>query len=323
MKSIIEENEHLLIMDLWDAEYMISPVNGSKMPVRTLNLDEMRRIRETGARTVVNFVMWADLEKKEGHIEWDSIDKIIERNRKTNFKSLLMVYDLAAEYFPPEYYVQLKDGTIFNDHAKSGWSMLSPWNKQAQTVSNEFITKVMSRYAASDVEFACSFGKEGESLLPPTSECWYDPAAVESRNRTSSRTIRGWLTESLTEYFLNTQNLFSVNWVMLHRAFDWTAGNYINHFYPKLKKPINGIQWTFWPHPSLQSIIQTDIYMHSINTFVGAEWCEGIKHYGNQVPNSILQGLIVGPIHPYSGHKDLEPWMVENMSNYLKMFKDG
>ena len=321
MKSILD-GEKLIVMDV-PSEESTSPGHvGEEFASRAMTINEAKMVADAGVKTVTYFAQWHRMEKVPGQMDWSITDQILYRNRQAGLKTLFLVYSSAAEYFPPDYYQQAEDGKggvwVANNVKATAWSMLSPWNKDAQYESKKFITNFIKHYTAPDVEFGWTLCKEGETVIMPECSAWQDPHAIASRN---NQELLPWLKETLVDYWKTNQDLFPVKWMFLHRAFTWKACNFIDEMAASLAgHDIYNLQWTYWPHRMLIDTVDADTRKYGFHSYAGAEWCEGLATNGPKVKQHPLDGLIVGPIHPVSGRKGIEPWMLENMKIYLRQF---
>ena len=334
--SFLQPTDHLIIMDLW-----YEP----RTNARCLTPPELQQLRTTGAGVILNFVNWRKIETAAGVYDWSFYDQLVEAYRTAGFRTLLMVYDEAPEWFPPDWYLTFQDGTIakrVEGAGACGWSMLSPWNEEAQSVARTFINLCRFHYDAPDVQCIAGFGKEGESLLIPGAHAWFDPAAKASwrlwclqHDFKGQETdlaspallppVKEWLTASMVAYALNHHSLYREPWTCLHRAFPEDAGCFNDAIYTALNQPLWGIQWTYMSFKDVEIGKRTrrDKDTYQIKMWGGAEWVEGLRPHTPIAIAHGLQGLIVGPIHPYSGHDKIEDWMLEAMTWSLAQWPQG
>ncbi len=164
--DFLRPDDHVLLMDVWD---------------NPIPLHDLRHFRDVGVKTALHFVPWYLIETAPGVLDWTMIDAWIENDKKAGLKTLLVNNGYVPEFFPEDWYMKAHSGTVFNSVAKTGWSILSWWNRDAQKASIDFTQRVINRYKSNPtVAHVPGLGKEGETLLVPFEDTWYDDAAIQS-----------------------------------------------------------------------------------------------------------------------------------------------
>jgi hypothetical protein len=166
-QPFIGNDEYILLMDC---------------PPGAMSVDDLKRLADVGVRTVWSYLFWYSIEPRRGVYQWAIPDAMIERYSKAGVKALVQVSE-AVTWGPPEWYVQQADGRIwraFYDGYRDGfpYTVLSPWNEEAQAYQREFERTARDRYNSDTVQCIASTPHGGEVMLPGMVECWYDPAAI-------------------------------------------------------------------------------------------------------------------------------------------------
>src|SRR4051812_49303688 len=111
--AFIEPDEFVLLFDYPDHATFVSSPGSYQIPV-----DDMRRLREVGVKTVLQLLFWSEVEKSPGIYDWSISDAYIAKSRAAGMKTLLLTYDMAVTWAPPEWYLRGADGTIHNGAGK-------------------------------------------------------------------------------------------------------------------------------------------------------------------------------------------------------------
>jgi len=325
--GFLQCDDYSILMDTGTT--YVHPDSRALVPTkREITLDNMKALHDAGVKTVLNFIEWPSVEIGQLRYDWTTIDSLVDRNNQAGMKTLLMVPCGTIDWLPANYYVCSVSG------ATSSIRMLSPWCKQAMDYMEDFIRVCCNRYESDTVQCIWGAQREGETMLPPGLGGWQDAFAVADyrswcakhghqirkpdigddtifyKKATDSPTI-AWLKESMVTYCKRFQGLFREPWFCLHRAYSWTACCFIDEIYSSQTRQLWGIQFTHFPHGPLMATTIADMRKYKINMWAGSEWVEGLASNTSTAIAQDLCGLITSPIHPFTKHDTIKPWMID------------
>jgi hypothetical protein len=352
--SFIPNNCHNLIMDLADDPRHVA----GYLPQHSLSQDDLMRLSDAGMTVALEFVQWDRYSLSEAEYDFHTLDATLERVRKAGMKCLLLGPNTVPQWCPDSWYVQTQDGTPLKQvdtssryNSATRWGCLSPWNDEAQSYQNGFITAFCHKYNASDVLCIQSHSRDGESLLPPGVAAFYDPAAVASFREyigTQSEAAlpdpmhyatQLWLRDSLSQVLLTQQHIYCESsphreiFLQAHpyyAAWPNSGQAYLLDYYKLIQSDVrpdtfnmlaftafdNGHDAYLWPFVSqLQSM--------GINVYTGSEWAEGLNRNTPRAIEKGIRGLVTCPIHPFNGHTRVEEWMIGALAQSRQTFVEA
>jgi len=328
--EFLKNDDYFLVLD------HISP--------RKLTLEELKRIRATGAKVLLYHTNWNLLEPQMGVYDWTDMDSAIKMAEDADFKVLLGDYSMGASCLPEEWYVASSPRLQEPDRR---WNVLSFWNKDAMNYLENFISILGNRYGNGRVNIMCQQSVAGETYLPfEPDNVFFDDAAIQSYREFVgdstaipskwSLTIcpeptRTWFKNSILDAivrrnkFLTELNGNSEVWHSGHHCWA-TMGQgggamFIRDVLNALRANIpnvnfHGIQYTYWYHnETYKNKVREDANNYGIDFYVGAEYCEGLPVYMPQMLKEKYKGFIIAPLSPLTSHERMEEWMYVNMTN--------
>ena len=315
--AFLRDDEFIILMDL--------PLKDG----RWLTIDELKRLRGAGIQTAYwHGTKWDSFMPHEGVYDWSYFDKYLERMRQADMKCLIPLWTKQYTHYPDSYYIYTKKG-----HVRGA---LSPWNKEAQKISNDLLKMVRDRLTSDRCQVVSGQLDTGERVLL-NEPAYYDAYALadwqkDHEGQPDHRTPDGdaWLKKSYLD-LLKTQQKIMVHtqhheiWYCLSRkkalvpSISCHGCNYLDDILDMFKslkpKSINHISFNYFPYgEDYWKIIARDRETWKINEFAGAEYCEGLKSgNGIRAVKQGLRGMIVGPTFPATRHTSLESWMVDEI----------
>lgn len=152
-----------------------------------LTTDELSALREAGVRTAFERLYWADVETAPGVYDWSKTDATLERCAAADMKALVRVGDDAPQFLPDDWYIRDARGTLWRNHNGYGgddwYTLVTPWNRQAQMAEREFLLKCIGRYAGPKVQLYAGGPHGGEVILPGMIPCYCDDHALADFRR--------------------------------------------------------------------------------------------------------------------------------------------
>lgn len=318
----VRDDEYILLMDLEDEKGITRG--------RPISAEDMQRLADIGVRTAVKYVYWNLVQPKKDVWDWSHPDRLVTKCLKAGMKAVLSAYVAPVTWGPDDWY------TLLASRAKSG--SLSLWCREAQDASDRFLQELRARYGPEVSIFNAQL-TNGETIYH-NEPAFYDVHALESyRERfgakafpsTTSLETEGWLRDTYVGTLVRQYSILlkgsedQTIWTALNRAiatYTWLWGNgckYMDDVYRGYlqafpEATINQIYYTFFPHgPGIWSQVMSDRRYYNLKIYAGAEYCEGLR---NHVPLAVqqgLRGLILAPIHPFTPHEKIEPWMIEDI----------
>jgi hypothetical protein len=146
-----------------------------------------------------------------------------------------------------------------------------------------------------------------------------------------------WYKKSVIHSIIEHHNIFMENsnfrdiWGAYHKVIltKWAGGDFINELYQAYHDTyantvnINVIQFTYMPHGhQFWEQIKADINNYHLKVWGGAEYCEGLPTATPVAKQYDLRGLLIAPIHYFTQHRTMEPWMIDNVVNSMKVFNE-
>lgn len=328
--SFLSDREYILLMDC--------PTRKQTM----MTVDELKAFADCGIQTAY----WA------GPV-WDKycsddfktfrpfyFEDYLERMRQAGLKCIIPLWHRQATYYPNDYYVSNGGGWVIG--------MFSPWNSEAQEKSNRMLKRIRDLYSSPTCLIVCAQADGGERVLQ-NKPAYYDAYAVRSYNarcgsgKPTHTTEPGatWLRESYTQLLLDQQRIMVETphreiWFMLAtykmlihaiscHGCEWIP-DYLKAWQSLNPSSINHIIFNYFGQlksNELFKIIKQEMDTFGVNEFVGVEYCEGLKAGNGRIAfEQGLRGLFVGPLHPFTKHDHVEPWMLREITNAHRMFEE-
>jgi len=319
--SFIGSDERLILMD--------SPTyEGARLPE-----EDLKKLVDAGIRTgMIFYVNWNVIEPTQGTRDWSYFDELITTMNGAGMKAILQVCTRYPEWMPSEW--MLRD--TFQEHRVPSF-----WNPDAWAYSLDFIKEAQARYNIPGKSMTMnSWLSDGETLFP-NSVCVYDAYAqrafAEQYERSPEMAMDGQVDEFLKaaqiKMLMELQAIHIENenreiWHVLHPALAGYHGNgcayiedyliaeraawpdaVINHLY---------CTWVQWggEWPLMES--WRDKYGEQI--WGGSEYAENVVSSTRVAIERGIRGLLIGPTHSFTGHKRVEPWMLLNIKESLKLW---
>jgi hypothetical protein len=323
---LMDANEHLILMDYPKADNTL------------MSVDDLQPLFDAGIRTAQICVMnWHQVETVEGITNWSEVDDRVYTLNRIGYKVLLNCYTEPALYFPPEYYARSQEGPCMQ--------VLSPWNQDAQKASLDFYTRMRNHFNSKTCLVVNANLTHGETVYLH-GEFWYDPAAIESFHRrwntedmpvpNEARTEE-WMKETFINLMVSQNKILAVNsgneiWSMLHPqiAVYNLYGNgckFLEDIYNAYEREIPGVNmsqiwYTYIQHANQYPNYTRLIQRYNLRAFGGAEYCEGLPQTTQMAVTLGFKGLYIHPLYPAMGRLSIEPWMIENIKNGLKVMEN-
>jgi len=331
MAQFIEDDEFILIMNQHDVDCAI------RGPAITV--DNMKRMREMGVKTMIEYLYWSLVETARGQYDWKLFDQIVEDAISADMKVALCTPTDFPVWCPDDWY------TRFDDQSKPG--SFSIWSREAMEYELAFIAMVRDRYPKDRV---CAYDGQlqvGETIYH-NRPAWFDVHARDAWKmrfgesseppNTVTSELDAWLKDSyiglqlrLQEQFVQTphRELFTAIHPTIAGWFEYQG----NKFYQDIfiswhnafpTSPINWMLYTYWPHGNdLHEKVRLQMSYQGVKPWVGAEYCEGLSTHTQPLLSEGLRGFILGPIHPFTGKPAMEDWMFDRIRESTAMWRQA
>jgi hypothetical protein len=325
----------------------------------TLSLDDLKRVREIGVRTLYSYINWAAIEPAPGVYNWQAVSAQLERARAADMKLLLRCYEQAPAWFPADWYLRTADGVIWRElpgwGGPTGYTLLSPWCAEAMAEEQAFMQMCQELYASPTVQLYAGVAHDGELLLPGMVASYYDPHAVASFRAFTGRddalpadlpvrsglfdqtqlSTLAWLDASLAAYVTAQQAGFPEIWLSLVERAEPTApetfcgpasGNWLrrklcDHLPATLGKPLNLLLFEIYRPVGTEGMLDS-IHGYEGCTWVGSQYCDGLRAHTADAIGRGLRGFITAPVHD-ARPGTLEPWMLEAFTWSLTQWREA
>lgn len=317
----LADNEFILFMDC---------VNDGMVTV-----DELKQLRQAGVRTL--YRAYTDFDKFyfKGTPNWNYFDDYLERADAAGMKSIHQLWQSETYLGPANWYAKKAGGQT---------RALSPWCVEAQEYNRDIIRMIIKRYSGSNIMFVTGQHQGNERVLR-NSAAYFDEHALadwqkEHDGKPDHRTSAGaeWLKKSYIKLMTDLAKIFMEQpqrevWFNLSRykatvptlcchGCEWIDDYLVE--WKKLKPAaINHISFNFFPYPKeYQDTVISKSKQFGTLEFAGAEYAQGLKAgNGARAVELGLRGMIIGPTHPFSGYKRIEPWMIDEIGKTQKLFE--
>jgi hypothetical protein len=344
--SFISPSEFNILMDSPDiGEIPTLPQFTSK----AMHVDDLKRFRDCGVQTVLQFLHWDRIETKMGVRDWALGDEIVTRCRAAGLKVLLMLPTTTLTCAPDEWYVWDEFGHVYRkpiyQGARQTWGCLSPWNPEARAYLLDFVLECCNRYNTYDVMCINAQSQEGEALMPPGTPCIYDPMAVASFKRYAGKDAEPninnpqcsrWLRETLTDLLIDELRIYHPSggdvFTSMHPIYTdvlWKASGNMD-----ITCYLDAIRAELMPTTHYH-IVFAWFGKHGFERFrpwmereqakgvqfiTGSEWPEGLAENTPKAIAQDIRALLTAPCHPYLHRTRAEEWMYEAFKDSRRQF---
>lgn len=304
--KFIQDDEYILLMeDRYGGRY---------------GLDDLKRLRDVGIQTIVRYPFWNEIETHLGEYVWDTIDEYIELTRQADMKCLFALYEGVPDYFPPEWYLKTPDGSIYIGVYQE--RVISPWNLDGWEYNLDFLNKFCNRISTKDVMCFRATMRGAEAMLPQYGQYRLD----------------GLYWETMRRMLIEEQSIFYAShdshelWTCFHHAFDGsgTSGTErARDLYREMAGEFPDAKHYCISYTQFRNDVigedknLADMQELGLNMFGGSEYAEGIIANTDTAIQQGFRGFISAPLHWWSGHKSLEPWMVETIRDSLAKWREA
>ncbi len=327
--GFIPPDEYYILMDL-------PTVAGQLISNPDLSL-----LGQAGIKTVMYFVnAWEDTEPEPGRVDWSVIDRYIDRVLTCGMQRVILpAYTAGPTWAPEAWYVRTAAGVATG--------VLSPWNRAAQEYSNQRLETMVKRYRSYDGQVLVVNTQltHGETILL-NEPAWYGQDALASFRRftglnepcKNTEPTESWLRQSYLEMLLDQQQILIDNptrtlYTAVHpmiASFPGLYGNGCNLYrdilqsYAAMQAEIIWVLYTWVQWSNLwgeqRQLSQT---YPTLQIFGGAEYAEGLPNTAPAAVQAGIRGQFIGPLHPFTNHTQLEPWMLDNLAHAMELWKSN
>lgn len=322
----LRPDDHFILMDVPNAAG------------RLFNDDELSALRDAGMTITMMFMNnLKDLEPVRGEYQWGEIDSYIERALRHGYRVFIPTYTAAPAWAPETWWVKTENG--------GGQGVLSPWNQDAQEYLLNHYRCMVEHCASSEVVVVNTQLTHGETLLL-NEAAWFGPDAIASYEEHAGAGARPCKNVDVTEDWLQ-----STYFRMMRTQAEVLARQPVKVLYTAIHPMIaqfagmygNGCRWyddllmmyrNFFPDHEILWVLYTFIqwgHMHPtimntarrlrVDVFGGAEYAEGLPHTTPAAKAVGLRGQFIGPCHHFTGHTQVEPWMLDNIKAAVKVWQ--
>ncbi|NBP57868.1 hypothetical protein EBU71_15280, partial [bacterium] len=207
----IDKKEHVILYETAEIPYRVN---------------ELKRLYDCGVRTMLIWGYWKKIEPKRGKYDWSRIEDVIDRATKAKLKLIINAPADAPSVYPDSWYLKGQDGKVLKGIVHGGFSY---WHKAALEYRDHFTKMFCKKFSSETVLCASSFYNEGEYMMSPDHQAFYDDAAIESfasyieKQVIDARVQRiNWLKESMIDFALRSQKIYAEHnvkkelWQQLH-----------------------------------------------------------------------------------------------------------
>ena len=340
----LADNEHVIVMNIPDKKWGVP-----------FNLDDYKRLRDEAGVTVIHdYIYWDQIEKKSKHPrrDWEIVEGQVKMARDAGMKVMFMSPISVPRYLNPDWYSAYLDYSPY-------MGILSFWNMEARRYQQDFLQEFMDRFTADDVTI-CYTGYLGEHYLWNT-PVYGDRAAVEAWEKKVGKSTKlatqgteTEITQELREFIRDgvVDHLCAMQDILVkqhNETYDTTQPGIANQSlfngsfaqpdvfkayqerYPTADRFY--ISYTYWACGHGNGAV-IDKMMEETGTqlIVEAAFCEGLAGqspemaieggYHKKNPH-LWRGQVVAPLHRFTGHKHLEPWMLEAIKRAINVWREA
>lgn len=332
MKPFIDDDEYIML------------VHENKM--RRVSPDDLKRLREIGVKTSIEYLGWQDVAREDGSFDWSWIESIVEPLLQADIKVLLGVsWDHGPRWFPKDWYLHDATGNLF-----TGWCyeyVVSPWCPPVVEKLSEFIKAVCDRWSSEQVLCYRGAIHGGEVMYPETPDwvpSYFDPWAIQdfqayygSQAKPTyppDEATNAWLYGTSRQMLLREQAIFYKYrpelWTAMHYAFGvqlYTGNQHQRLLYGDMRKAFpemdhQTICFTYFEPVQGLDKFREDA-RNGMKIWSGSEYCEGLLQNTDAAIAAGFRGFITGPVHYWTKHKVMEPWMFEAFAISLAKWRNA
>jgi hypothetical protein len=330
--GFIDKDERIIIMDIANPLY-IGKVNDNDY---SLTADDMKQLRDAGARTVSQPVYWDVIERDGSARNWEPVEVGLRKAEEAGMKVLLGCYQKPPQHMPADWYYRKLNGDRMGH--------FSIWNEEANSYEEAFVRELARRYASDTVLIQNTIVHDGETMFPTVHDVfWCDPAGSASWREyhgegtpidATIATQTSWLYESLlakaTQYqalLVELQPQHKTIWFQLHPMIrsDLAGTQFMPSLLPEMRGRFPGVEtfwllYTFYEFPEYFREEQISLASrHGVNLVVGAMHCQGLPKSVPQAKKSGIR-LLCGPLNYVTQPEILkfEPWMAKKIAWAIK-----
>jgi|WetSurSiteA1Bulk_404760.scaffolds.fasta_scaffold14787_3 hypothetical protein len=343
--SFLTKNDSMILMN------SNQEIGGYGLPFISMDTNELARLRDECGFTVVQEQMyWHDVERQKGQYTWTLPDKQVERVKKAGMKLILCAPITVPTFFPDDWYWAMSNGAPMHS-GLSFWN-LEAQNYQrdfcqmvidrysADDVSVIFhgflggesvmynhpafydphaIRSFEQWYGAGQRPIAggplpsgqpADFGEPVPFALDYKTTPWFVDAIVK-HHRMMQDVFRKPHNEVWDDLqpLIGQQSQANGNFAQPDIHLAYSIG------WPDVEQWL--LMYTYFGNgPKNADIIDGYREKYGCKVIVEANYCEGLilppPTYITAIEKG-FDGQIVCPLHPFRGHKTVEPWMIEAM----------
>lgn len=315
-------DEYLLVMNL--PEHQKAP--GQCIPLPD---DELRRLRDVGVQTVINYSHWNVTDSQEG---WGYVDALVKQARRLGLKCILATPNWYPLNLPDAWFARLRQGRRIRE-------VLSIWNRDAMSALTRHLEEVIRRYGGPGVLVTYAGYLGGECVLH-NAPCFYDEAALAScggEPDIETEETQEWLKQSVVEHFMEVDGVLVTQHNSVWNALQWLIaqqskanGNFAQEdilraefeTWPEAERVL--LQYTYYahrePYPTLVKQWKQEF---GLSVIVEAQYCVGLE---TTTPLAIewgFRGQIVCPLHPWAGVKSVGQEQVDQVARSHRLWESG
>jgi hypothetical protein len=291
--------------------------------------DQLRLLSDAGIKTAMMFCTdWNKIEPVKGTYDFSYYDARVDTLHRAGMKVYLQCFTYPPKWLPEDWKLR---------GVNTVYDVPSPFNHDAWQYVLEFYEAMRVHFNSAQTVVVNSFLSDGETLFP-NEPCWYDKNALSQCQELTGKLpeshdpqVDAWYKSVLVRAYMQIQRILVNNpyqeiWITLHPVLAQYYGNGCAYIEDVLKAfraefPLATINqmyctWIQWAgtHPQMNAWSQA----YNTNIFGGAEYAEGVVGTARVAKAQNLRGLLIGPVHPHTGHRMIEPWMTDNIRTALK-----
>jgi len=325
-------DDHMLIMNV--NTYMYNK-HGT---CASLTDEDLSRLRDIGAQTVVQYAQWAILAEHG----WGYLDTAVALARKHGLRCMIDTYCMAAANLPKAWYSWKPDGMVGVAKGTGGLT-ISLWNMEAHTALFRHIGEIVNRYPGGDVAVVFTGRGSGETVL--LNDGFYDPAALAShaeevggRPDRNNPETKAWVHRAVVAYYTKFDGA-----LLHHHNQTWNAISP-----PALKNNECGgigaqedifaaeyelwpdadrylMQYTYWRNTKngYRAILDGWREKYKLQMIVEADHCTGLPRTAPLAIAARMRGQIVGPVHPCAGTLRLEQEHIDAIAAAIRLWEQA
>ena len=321
----LEPDDYLILMN-------IPLYSGIGKPIRLVG-DDIKRLRDVGIKTVLEYPWWDAIEHTFGQRDYRMIEDFIVNARQGGMKVVMPVPTIASQGLPREWYCHFR-----SEHPHMERTSL--WQPGAVQYEREYLLDLVTRFSASDVIFVYSGYLTGESVLN-NAPCYFDSGAMAEQQAlglvnvdvTTNPEAKEWLRMSILRHYKGVQDILRKQHNEIWDAHQWCIaqqslhnGNFAQEDWLKDWRQswpdvsIVLLQYTCFahnePYPTFVKNLMDEV---GLRVIVEADYCRGVKVTSRVAKEERgYHGNVIGPVHPWAGETELKPWMVDTIREVIE-----